>query len=133
MSIRDAERVADGELNATLAEDLDEELPNEFSPKRKGLTMADYFNAKAQLTQNVQAVKDTPVTRLSAAVERLLKAEGYVSEVASKLCGQDSSLEANAKTDRLPGVLGDIDGLSDDVASIASRIIEHVQRIQARL
>ena len=79
--------------------------------------------------------KETPVTRLSGALERLHKAEAQVASVTAKLVGEPA-VDGACREASKPigsGIFGNIEEMADGVAALAADIIDHATRIERRL
>lgn len=84
----------------------------------------------------LNAVKETPLTRLSFAVDRLRKANAAVADAATILVGEQMTGGPANQMARAPvgsGMLGSIEELADSVTDIASDIVSNISRIQSRL
>lgn len=80
--------------------------------------------------------KETPLTRLQYAVERLRKSDALVSEAANQLVGERGPEVNAAGQARAPvgsGFLGNIEELADEVTDLAANIMAHIQRVERRL
>jgi hypothetical protein len=107
--------------------------PNETADRTQ--SAQDYFSRHAGVTGSLNAVKETPYSRLAGAVERLRKAGSVVGSVAGKLCG-DQPEEARDRHTRGPiggGMLGSIEELADSISDMADDIAEAATRIDRRL
>lgn len=95
-----------------------------------------YAQAKMAGSANLSTVKETPLTRLQYAVERLRKSDAVVSEAANRLVGERGPEINGAGQVRAPngsGFLGNIEELADNVTDLASNIMDNIQRIERRL
>lgn len=80
-------------------------------------------------------VKETPLSRLSGAVDHLRSATSKMSTAATTLCGEQIRGEAPGKP-RAPvgtGVFGSIEELADAVDDLAADIDDYAHRINGRL
>ncbi|HET6409116.1 MAG TPA: hypothetical protein VFG14_14605 [Chthoniobacteraceae bacterium] len=95
-----------------------------------------YGQAKLAGAASLNAVKETPLTRLQYAVERLRKSDAIVSEAANRLVGERGPEINGTGQARAPvgsGFLGHIEELADNVSDLANSILDNIQRIERRL
>ncbi len=83
---------------------------------------------------SLNAVKETPLTRLSGAVERLHKAEAMASNLAGKLVGEQMTGEGGETTAPVgPGMLGAFEELANVIIHAANNITSDLARIERRI
>ena len=94
-----------------------------------------YMEVTGTAKSALNAVKETPLSRLSYAVEKLRKADAVVGETASRLVGERGP-EPGDQAARAPvgsGFLGNIEELADSVSDLAGNILENIQRVERRI
>lgn len=79
-----------------------------------------------------QVSRQTCITRLSSALDRLRKADGYVSEFASKLVGEGPGEGSiNKCVPAGGGLLGFVDEMAVEVDRLADSIVAQIERMNS--
>lgn len=77
--------------------------------------------------------KETPFTRLDAAIERLREVSAAVAGMSSRLVGEPVPEGQQDRRDGGPGLFGDIEEAADTINILADDIMTEVKRITERL
>lgn len=82
---------------------------------------------------SINIPKQTPIARLSSAVEHLAKAQSVVSELSASLVGSVPATDEQDNCDYGEGLMADIERASVRINAIAAAIISEASRAQSRL